>query len=139
MLYDILDIKTLASVNLALQAVLIATASVAAYFARKRQLQTHCAILRVAVPLQGLSILSMMLPALLGYFPLGQRGLLLAIEIPVHVTLGLVVVLLWVHVNLVVKGVLRTWGRLANTMRLAYASWVISFLVGLHVYISQYV
>ena len=138
MLYDILEIRTLASVNLALQAVLIAVAFVAAHFARKRQLQTHCRVMRFVVPLQALSVLSMMLPAMLGYFPLGQRGLLLAIEIPVHVTLGLVVVLLWVHVNLVVKGVTRTWGRLANTMRLAFASWVISFLVGLHVYLSQY-
>ncbi len=138
MLHDILDIRTLVSVNLALQTVLIAAASVAAYFARKRQLQTHCGVLRVAVPLQALSFVSIMLPAMMGYFPLGQKGLLLAVEIPVHASLGLVVILLWVYVNLVVKGVLGSWGRLANTMRLAFASWVISYFIGLHVYLSQY-
>ncbi len=138
MLYDILDIRTLASANLALQTLLIVVASVAAYFARKRRLQTHCKVLRAAVPLQALSVLSMMLPALMGYFPLGRRGLLLAVEIPLHAALGVLVVLLFVYINLVLRGVFRTWGRLANTMRLALASWVIGFLIGLHVYVSQY-
>jgi hypothetical protein len=81
----------------------------------------------------------MMVPAMMGFFPLGQRGLLLAIEIPLHVAMGLSVVLLWLHVNLVVRGVMRTWGRLANPMRLALAAWVVSFLIGLHVYVTQFV
>ncbi len=138
MLDDIVDFRTLVSVNLVIQTVLIAAVSVAAYFAKRRQLQVHCRILRVAVPLQALSFLSIMLPAMMGYFPLGERGLLLAIEIPVHVFLGLMVILLWTYVNLVVKGAVRSWGRLANTMRLAFASWLICSFIGVHEYLAQY-
>ncbi len=138
MLQSVFDVKTLAMTNLALQTLLFGVLLVAGYLARKRRLQVHCATLRVGVPLLALSVISMMGPAVLGYFPPGPRGLLLSVEIALHTTLGLLVVALWVYFNLVFMGTLKSWGRLAVAMRLALALWLVSFFVGLHVYVATY-
>jgi len=134
-MFDI-EPRTLASANLAFQALLIAALTAAVYFAKNRDLKRHCTILRIAVSLQILNIALVMLPSMSGF--LLQAGPLLDVEILLHHGLGLVAVMLWIYVNLVVMGVTRGWVRLVVPMRLALASWLLSFLIGLHVFVATY-
>jgi putative membrane protein len=128
------DVRLLAFINLAVQLLLIITISIAAYLAKKKQLKTHCTIMRVAVPIQITAILGVMLPSMLGYIENEQPDTLLNIEILAHHGLGIVVVLLWIYVNLVYMGVMKMWGRPVMAMRLALVLWVLTFVMGLHLY-----
>ncbi len=131
-----LDVKTLAGANLTVQLLLIMTVFVAAYLAkRRRAFGKHCTIMRVAVPLQVIAIAGVMLPSMLGYIKNEQPGALFSIEMLIHHTLGVVVVALWVYINLVFVGVIKMRHRLVVAMRLAFASWVLTLLMGLHLYV----
>ena len=67
------DIQTLALINLIVQLLLMVTVFVAAYLAKaKRQLIRHCTIMRVAIPVQIVSIAAVMLPSMLGYIESGH-------------------------------------------------------------------
>lgn len=135
----IFDIKTLATINLLLQALLLGTVLVAAYLAKiKRQLIRHCNIIRVAVVIQLLIILFGMLPSMLGYLKTPGQAAFRA-EMLVHHSLGILLVLLWVYINLAVMGRVRVVGRLAMFMRTALLVWGVSFLLGLHLYLQIYV
>ncbi len=134
-----LDIKTLVVVNLSVQVSLMIVVFIAAFMARKSDFKKHCTIMRVLLPLQIISIAVVMLPSLLGYLENEQPGIFFNIEMLIHHTLGLAVVALWVYVNLVLRGVMKMWGRLVVAMRLAFASWVLTFLIGLHLYLVIWV
>ena len=133
------NIKTLAIINLLVQALLLLTVLVSAYLAkRKRQLIRHCKIIRVAVIAQLLAIFLMMLPSMLGYLKTpGQAAL--QTEMLVHHGLGVLVILLWVYINLVVMGRVRVVWRLAMFMRAALLIWILVFLLGLHLYFQIYI
>jgi uncharacterized membrane protein len=62
-----IDIRILATANLAVQLVLIALVLSAVYLARRGKLTRHCTIVRGAVVAQIIAILAVMLPSLLGY------------------------------------------------------------------------
>ncbi len=133
------DIQTLTLINLVIQILLMVTVVVAAYLAKvKRQLIRHCTIMRVLIPIQIVSIAVIMLPSMLGYIENETTGLLFSLEIPIHHVLGLVVVVLWIYVNLVFKGIIKTRWRLVVPMRLAFGSWLVTFILGLHIYLSIY-
>ncbi|MFQ5924952.1 MAG: hypothetical protein ACE5IE_03045 [Dehalococcoidia bacterium] len=131
-----LEMKTLAVANLTVQLLLIMTVFAAAYLAkRRRAFGKHCTIMRVAVPLQIIVIAGVMLPSMLGYIKNEQAGALFSIEMLIHHSLGLVVVALWVYINLVFVGVIKMRGRPVVAMRVAFASWVLTLFLGLHLYV----
>lgn len=131
----VLDIKTLAVANLSVQVALIIVVFIAAFIARKSDFKKHCTIMRVLLPLQIISIVGVMLPSMLGYLENEQPAILFNIEVLIHHTLGLAVVALWVYVNLALRGVIKTWGRMVIAMRMAFTLWVLTFLIGLHLYL----
>ncbi len=133
-------LETLVLINLIVQILLMVTVLVAVYLARaKRQLIRHCTIMRVAVFVQLISIAAFMLPSMLGYIQNNAPGLLFSLEIPIHHGLGLVVVALWIYVNLAFKGIIKTHWKLVIPMRLAFGSWIVTFFLGLHIYLFVWV
>jgi putative membrane protein len=131
----VFDIKTQAIINLTIQMLLIMTVSGAAFLAKKRDLGKHCAVLKVAVPLQIIAIVVVMLPSMLGYIENVQQNTFFNIEMFVHHTLGLIVIAIWIYINLVFAGVMGIRGRLATAMRLALASWILALIIGIHMYL----
>ncbi len=133
------DTQTLTLVNLVMQLLLMVTVVVAAYIVKaKRQLIRHCSIMRVAMLVHIVATVVVMLPSMLGYIQNEAPGLLFSLVIPVHHVLGLVVVTLWIYVNLAFKGIIKTRWRLVIPMRLAFGSWLVTFILGLHIYLSIY-
>ena len=134
----IFNIKTLATINLLVQALLLITVLVAAYQARIRhRLIQHCRIIRVAMVIQLLTVFLMMLPSLLSYLKSPVEALFQT-EMLIHLGLGVLLVLLWVYINLAVVGRVRVVGRLAWYMRTALLAWGLAFLLGLHLYLRIY-
>jgi putative membrane protein len=131
----VFDVKTQAMVNLTIQVLLIIMVSGAVFLAKKRNLGKHCIVMRVAVLLQIIAIASVMLPSMLGYIENEHKGIFFNIEMLVHHTLGLTVIVIWIYINLVFAGVMRTRGKLAAAMKLALASWILSLIIGLHMYV----
>jgi hypothetical protein len=129
----VFEVKTQAMINLTIQILLIITISGAVYLAKKRNLGRHCTIMRVAVLLQIIAIYSIMLPSMLGYIE-NYNDRFFNIEMLIHHTLGLLVIVIWIYINLVFAGVMRMRGRLASAMRLALASWILAIIIGLHMY-----
>lgn len=130
----VFDIKTQVMVNLTIQVLLIMTVSGAVFLAKKRNPGKHCVVMRIAVLLQIIAIAGVMLPSMLGYIENEHRGAFFNIEMAVHHTLGLTVIVIWIYINLVFAGVMRTRGRLEVAMRLALASWILALIIGLHMY-----
>ncbi len=134
------DIQTLVLINLILQILLMVTVFVAAYLVKaKRQFTKHCTIMRIAIPVQIVAIAVVMLPSMLGFIRNDVSGLLFKLEIPIHHALGLVVVALWIYINLAFQGVIKVRARLVLPMRLAFISWLVTLILGLHIYLSLWV
>ncbi len=62
-----IDVKTLATLNLVVQILLVIMVSGAVYLAKKRELGRHCAFMRALVPTQIIAIATVMLPSMLGF------------------------------------------------------------------------
>ena len=132
--------KVLASINLGVQCLLIIVLGFSAYNSiKKKDLITHCRILRIAVPVQILAIAAVMLPSLLGYLTHENKGPLFNAELLIHHTLGLVVIAAWIYANLVVLKKIKPFIPLRFVMRLALTSWILVFLLGVYFYFSIYV
>ena len=129
-----IDLRVFAPINLAFQVLLLVTILVAAFLAKRRSLKKHCAIMRVALPVEIISVFLVMLPSMLGYVRAGRPGSALSIEIWIHHALGLVVIALWIYINLVVLRVIKTKHRLVIPMRLALISWLATLIMGIHLY-----
>ena len=134
----IFDVKTLATINLIAQAIILITVLVAVFLARRKQFMRHCNIVRVAVAVQLLSIFLIMLPVMLGYIK-NPRQTAFQTEMLAHHSLGVLVILLWVYINLAFMGRVRLLGKLAIFMRSALSIWVLAFLFGLYLYVQTYV
>ncbi len=134
----IFNVKTLATIDLVVQALLMVIVLVAVYLARRKQFIRHCNTIRAAVVVQLLAIFLIMLPSMLGYlkFP-GQAAF--QIEMLVHHSLGALVILLWIYINLAFMGRVRVPGKLATFMRIALTIWVLVFLLGLYLYLQIYI
>ncbi|MBI2829863.1 MAG: hypothetical protein HYX81_01745 [Chloroflexi bacterium] len=132
-----MTVKDLALGNLIFQILLIGLVSWAAFLAKRKQLKTHCTLVRIAVILQLIVIAFVMTPSMVGYLKPGTSTILLA-EILTHHTLGLLVVGIWVYVNLVMLRVLKTKRRLITVMRIALLSWIAAILMGGHLYLTIY-
>ena len=134
----VFSIKALATIGLLIQVLILVTVLVAAYLGkRRRQLIRHCKIIRVAMVVQLLTIFPRMLPSMLGYLK-NPGQVAFRTEMLVHHSLGILVVLLWVYINLAVMGRVRVVGKLAMYMRSALLIWGLAFLLGLHLYLRIY-
>jgi hypothetical protein len=134
-----IDVKVLAQGNLAVQTLLMGVLSVAAYNSLiKRDFKKHCAILRIAVPVQILAITLVMLPSLLGYLINERKGVLFDSEILLHHTLGLVVIAVWIYANLVLLKKIKSRIPLKKVMRLGLVSWIITYSAGVYLYLKIY-
>lgn len=134
-----IDVKTLALINLFVQLLLIVAVFIAVSQVKKRNPGRHCAIMRGAVPVQVIAIITVMLPSMLGYIRNEQPGIFFSTEMLVHHLLGLAVVVLWIYINLLFMGKVKGKFRLATIMRLALALWVSALLLGLHMYVLIWV
>jgi hypothetical protein len=140
MFYLPVDPKTFADINLALQIVLFAAVLTAVYLARrKKRFLRHCRIMRVIVPLQVLDIVFVMLPSLTNHLENSTKGFSFDAELVAHHSLGLAVVALWVYVNLVSAGKLKSPGSLATPMRAALLLWTVTIAAGVHQYFVLWV
>jgi uncharacterized membrane protein YozB (DUF420 family) len=134
----VFDVKTLALVNLGIQIFLIVFVFCAVYFVKKGKPLKHCTMVRIAIPLQILAIITVMLPSLLGYIKIEPIGIFNA-ELLIHHTLGLLVIVLWIYVNLAFSNIIRMPGNFRMFMRTALGLWLLSLVLGLHIYTRLYV
>jgi len=134
------NLQTLVLINLILQILLMMAVFVAAYLVKsKRQFIRHCTIMRIAIPVQIVATAVVMLPSMLGYIRNDVPGLLFNLEIPVHHVLGLVVIALWIYINLAFQGIIKVRARLVLPMRIAFFSWLVTLILGLHIYLAIWV
>jgi hypothetical protein len=133
-----LDYQTLVASNLILQLILAAALGFAVFLAKKKNYQKHCFVLRLAVTAQIMIVLALMSPAMAPILvPRRPNGLFQA-EVLLHHGLGLAVVLLWIYINLVCLGRLKVWLALRWAMQAAAGLWVVSLILGFHIYLKLY-
>ncbi len=133
-----LDYQTMVASNLILQLILAAALAFAVFLAKKKNLQKHCLVLRLAVTAQILAILALMSPAMGQILEPGRTNGLFQVEVLLHHGLGLAVVLLWIYINLVYLGRLRARIALKLAMQAAAGFWGTSFILGFHIYLGLY-
>jgi len=134
----VIDFKTLAMANLAVQIVLIIAVFGAVYLARKKKVVRHCTVIRIAVPVQILAILLVMLPSMLGLIGDGPPLPFFYPEMLIHHSLGLAVVGLWVYINLGIERRVKMPRNRAAVMWLALGVWIASIVLGLSMYYTLY-
>lgn len=133
-----LDFRTLVALNITVQIILALALAGAIFLAKRRSLKKHCATMRIIVPVQILAILGIMLPAMSSYVNLPDGSTILRYEIFIHHALGLSVVVLWVYINLIFLRYVKPFLRLKPTMRMAAAFWILSLILGVHIYSQLY-
>jgi hypothetical protein len=133
-----LDYQTLIASNLVLQLILTAALAFAVSLAKRKNFQKHCFVLRLAVLAQILAILALMSPAMGHILEPGLPNILFQVEVLMHHSLGLAVVLLWIYINLVSLGRLQARLALKPAMQAAASFWVISIILGFHIYLKLY-
>ena len=126
--------RGLALTNVILQVLLIVTAGVGFWLARRRRLKRHCLVMRIAVGVQIVLIGALMAPSLSAYLSRWNGWSRFTAEIIIHHTLGAIVVLLFIFVNLVMTGVVKYRGRLRPFMWAALVLWLSSLGMGLYLY-----
>lgn len=132
------DLRTLLSLSFAVQLLLAIALAVALGLAKRRKFKRHCAVMRLAMPMQLLAILAVRLPAMEGYREHAPPFPLFDLELPAHHSLGLGAVILWIYVNLTYLGLI--WPRLSlkAAMQWATAFWLLSLVLGIHIYSVLY-
>jgi hypothetical protein len=132
------SVHAIAELNLAVQLILVLMLLIAFRLARARDFKKHCTMMRIAVPIQILTVLGIMLPSMYGYEQNISTGSLFFLEISVHHVLGLGVLLLWVYINLVFMRLINPLLKIRIAMRLALVFWAASMVLGLHLYLVTY-
>ncbi len=133
------DIKTIAEINLGVQLLLTLILIGAVYLAKNKKFGNHCKVMRITVPVQILAILAIMLPSMNGYLVHGTPGPFFQAEMLAHHSIGLAIIVLWVYINLIFLKYLRPRFKIRTAMRLALALWVLSLVMGFHMFVSIYV
>jgi len=131
-----LDIKTLATINLMIQIVLMIVLFFAAIRAKKGDVNKHCNYIKIAMLLQLAAIFIFMLPSFPGYK--ASNASMFDLVIILHHLLGSVLVGLWIYVNLVYSGFIRWPGNFRTIMRVAFTLWILVFFIGAYIYIRLY-
>ena len=133
-----IDIRILATTNLAVQLALIVFVFGAVYLARRGGVVQHCTVVRGAVIVQIIAILAIMLPSLLGYVENVPPIPFLYPELLIHHILGLVLIAIFIYVNLEVARVIRPVVKRKNAMRTALGVWLITLALGISIYFTVY-
>jgi len=133
----VFNVKTLALINLSVQLFLILLLNYGAFVAKKRDLVKHCAIIRIAMGIQIAAVVAVMWESMVGYLGNAQN-ILFNTELLIHHSLGILLIILWIYINLILAGIIRLRGNLINIMKLAYIFWTFTFIIGLHIYIKIY-
>jgi uncharacterized membrane protein YozB (DUF420 family) len=133
-----IDIRILATTNLAVQLALIGFVFGAVYLARRGRVVQHCTVVRGAVIVQIIAILAIMLPSLLGYVESVPPIPFLYPELLIHHILGLVLIAIFIYVNLEVARVIRPVVKRKNAMRTALGVWLITLALGISIYFTVY-
>lgn len=134
----VFNVKTLALINLSVQLFLILLLNYAAFLAKKRDLHKHCTIIRIASGIQIAAIVAVMWESMLGYLRNDAQDILFNMELLIHHSLGILLIILWVYINLVFSMIIRSRANLRDIMKLAYIVWTFTFILGLHIYIKIY-
>ena len=95
--------------------------------------------MRIIVPVQILAIVGIMLPAMSGLVDLPAGSAILGSEILIHHALGLGVVIFWIYINLVFLRYVKPYLKIKPTMRVAAAFWILSLVLGVHIYSQLYI
>jgi putative membrane protein len=134
----VFNVKNLALINLSVQLFLILLLNYATFLAKKKDLHKHCTFIRIAAIIQIAAIVAVMWEPMLGYLGNDAQGVLFNMELLIHHSLGIFLILLWIYINLVYARYIRSRGNLRNIMKLAYIVWTFTFILGLHIYIKIY-
>jgi hypothetical protein len=124
----------LALANLIIQAVLIVAAITGTIVARMRRLRRHCLIMRVATGIQILAIGIVMAPSLGSYIRHWHGWSRFTAEIVIHHTLGAIVILLFIYINLAFTGVVKAPRSFKPYMITALTLWLITLGMGIYLY-----
>lgn len=125
-------------INLSIQLILILLLNYATFLAKTRDLHKHCTIIRIATGIQIAAIVAVMWEPMLGYLRNNAHDTSFNVELLIHHSLGILLILLWIYINLVFARVIRLRGNLRDIMKLAYVVWMFTFILGLHIYIKIY-
>ena len=136
--YMSFNIKTMATLNIVFQILLMILLSFAVFLATRKDLRKHCNTVRIAVLLQAASIIIVMLPSMLGYLNSGTPGVIFYNEMLFHHILGLILIGLWIYINLAYSNIIRRPGNFKSIMKYAFITWTLAFIIGLHLYIRIY-
>ncbi len=134
----VIDIRALAMLNIAVQLVLLAFVFGAVYLARRGRVVRHCAIQRGTLLVQIIAILGFMLPMLLGFAQSATSLPLFYPELLIHHSFGLILVGMWVYINLDVSRRIKQLIKRKTAMRFAFGVWVVTIVLGLHIYYTLY-
>lgn len=96
----IFNVKTLAIINLSVQFFLILLLNYATFLAKKRDLHKHCTIIRIASGIQIAAIIAVMWESMLGYLRNDAEGILFNMELLIHHSMGILVILLWIYTDI---------------------------------------
>ncbi len=123
--------------HIGLQFFILLLLAVSSYLAHFKKMKNHCGLMRAALLLQFLSIVFVMFPSfsVLSGMPISDQ---FRLELWVHHTAGLLVVLLVIYINLAVKGSVRFLGKPYRLMKPVVLLWFLVLLGGLHIYMSLY-
>ena len=127
--------RGLALTNVIFQCLLIVAAFAGVWLARRRRLKRHCLVMRMAIGVQIVLIGALMAPSLSAYLRHWIGWSRFTAEIIIHHTLGAIVILLFIFVNLVLTGVITLRHRLRPFMWIALTLWLASLGIGLHLYV----
>jgi len=131
--------QLLVLINLILQITLVAAVFTAVYLVKvKHQFIRHCLVIRIAVVFQVLAVAVVMLPSMIGFSQNEGPALVSRLELQAHALLGFLVLGLFIYFNLAIKGIIKH-RRLVIPMRIALTAWLLSFILGLHIYFVLWV
>lgn len=129
------DIRTFALLHLIVQFLIIITVSLGVYLFRKKRILNHCKIMPVALAVQVVTVIAVMLPSMSRYTGSIIPNLLFNIELWVHHLVGLVVILLGGYIYLGFRQKIKFPVNRTKLMKLTYLLWVLTFIIGLHLYL----
>ena len=133
------DVKMIAENNLAVQILLTLILIGAVYIVKNKQFARHCEAMWIAVLVQILAIIVVMQPSMNGYLAHGAPRPFFQAEMLVHHFIGLAIVVLWVYINLVFLRHLQSKFGIKAIMRIAMALWMLSLVIGIHMFLLVYV
>ncbi len=131
---------TLVEINLIAQAAIAIAMAYGVYLScrKKKNYRRHCAVFKWVVPVEIVTVLFIMLPALLRYGLPSPATLLFSLLLYIHHAIGLAGIVLWVYIILATRRTIAVSLKLPSAMKLALASWAAAFVLGFFIYVYIY-